>query len=149
MNLTVASIAEMKEFAAKMLAVLNENVSAVGYKKAVIVGLSGDLGSGKTTFSQCVAELLGIAENVTSPTFVIEKIYKTKDVGRFETFIHIDAYRLESGKEIETLGFKNIINAPNTLVFIEWPEKIEEVLPSDSTMVKFKFIDENTREISY
>ncbi len=59
-----------------------------------VVALKGDLGSGKTTFTQAVGELLGIKENITSPTFVIEKIYPIAYEG-YKNFIHIDAYRLQ------------------------------------------------------
>lgn len=148
MNLNLSSIDQTKEFAEKTLNTLIEKGRATEYKKAIVVGLSGDLGSGKTTFSQLVAKLLGIEENVTSPTFVIEKIYKTKNES-FKTFVHIDAYRLESGKEMDTLRFQEVLNTPNTLVFIEWPEKIQEALPGDTIKISFKFIDENTREVSY
>src|ERR1700733_3565857 len=70
--------------------------------KACVVGLYGDLGSGKTTFTQAVAKILGITEVVNSPTFVIEKIYKLEHE-RFEHLIHIDAYRLEKSSELEKL----------------------------------------------
>ncbi len=121
------------------------------YKNALVVGLSGDLGSGKTTFTQRVAGLLGVEDQITSPTFVIEKIYQTKDIS-FPQFVHIDAYRLESSKELEVLGFKNLLSglgglAPS-LIFIEWPEKVAEILHQETIMVRFKVIDETSREIS-
>ena len=92
---------------------------------ATVIGLFGDLGSGKTTFTQALARELGVTEDVTSPTFVIEKIYFLKDNQKpaenslrltktnhsenippiFEKLIHIDAYRLESGAELANLGF--------------------------------------------
>ncbi len=115
---------------------------------AVVVGLSGDLGAGKTTFSQQVAKFLGIEEVVNSPTFVIQKNYKTKN-DTFKNFVHIDAYRLEDSSEIEKLRFKELLNTPNTLIFIEWPEKISEVLPKETLLLSFLSIDENTRKISY
>lgn len=116
--------------------------------KSVVVGLSGDLGSGKTTFSQSVAQILGVTETVTSPTFVIEKVYHTKDTV-FPQLVHIDAYRLDEGRELEVLGFKELISKKGTLVFIEWPERVEDIMPSDALILKFEFIDENTRAISY
>lgn len=115
-------------------------------QKATVVGLSGDLGSGKTTFSQAVARLLGVNEIVTSPTFVIEKIYKTNN-SVFDTFVHIDAYRLESASELENLGFYDLIRSPKTLVFIEWPEKVSAILPASLINIKFEFVDENTRKV--
>jgi tRNA threonylcarbamoyladenosine biosynthesis protein TsaE len=119
-----------------------------GGDKAVVVGLSGDLGSGKTTFSQSAARILGVLETVTSPTFIIEKVYHTKDTA-FPQFIHIDAYRLDEAKELEVLGFKELLSQKGNLIFIEWPERVKEILPKDIFTIEFKFIDEHTRAISY
>ncbi len=76
-----------------------------GKKKiATVVGLYGDLGSGKTAFVQAAAEIFGVKE-ITSPTFIIERIYKTKnDV--FPTLVHVDAYRLDNGGDLKKLGFE-------------------------------------------
>lgn len=115
-------------------------------KKASVVGLFGDLGSGKTTFTQCSALFLGVAENTTSPTFVIEKRYPISYNG-FSNLIHIDAYRLDSGKELLDLGWKEMSDNPKNLIFIEWPERVAEILPKDMKKICFKFIDEKTREI--
>ncbi len=114
--------------------------------RATIVGLYGNLGAGKTTFTQCVAEILGITETVTSPTFIIEKIYKL-DHMRFSHLIHIDAYRLDSSNELLNLGWKEISENPKNLIFIEWPERVGEILPADMLKIDFKFVDESTREI--
>lgn len=116
-------------------------------KGAMIIGLSGDLGSAKTTFVKSVAEALGIKEIITSPTFIIEKIYKLDDHFHFDHLIHIDAYRMENGEELMTLGFDDLIQNPRNLILIEWPEKVNEVLPEDMKILKFTFIDEYVREI--
>lgn len=113
---------------------------------AIVVGLYGDLGSGKTTFTKFIATHLGVEETVTSPTFVIEKIYKL-DNQKFKNLIHIDAYRLESGRELESLGWKEISSNPENLILIEWPERVKEILPENITEIYFKFIDEKTREV--
>lgn len=114
---------------------------------ATVIGLSGDLGSGKTTFTQAAARILGVTETVTSPTFVIEKIYKLTGQN-FDHLIHIDAYRLEKGEELINLGWKEIIGNPKNLILLEWPEKVQNILPKDIRMLQFKFIDEMTREIT-
>lgn len=114
--------------------------------KALIVGLYGDLGSGKTAFTQAVAKCLGVKETVTSPTFVIEKIYKLKGEN-FDHLIHIDAYRLKSGDELLRLGWEEIAKNPKNIIFIEWPEKVAEILPKNIKKIYFTFIDKNTREI--
>lgn len=115
--------------------------------QATLVKLSGDLGSGKTTFTQAVAKTLGVIETVTSPTFIIEKIYKL-DHQHFSHLIHIDAYRLEKGDELAKLGFAEIAKDAKNLIFIEWPEKVADILPQQSQKISFTFIDEQTREIS-
>jgi tRNA threonylcarbamoyladenosine biosynthesis protein TsaE len=115
--------------------------------EATIVALQGDLGSGKTTFTQFVANTLHFEGAVTSPTFVIEKIYKLNNNQYFNHLIHIDAYRLESAHELETLGWKELTSDPKNLILIEWPEKVAEILPENIKKVHFKFIDETTRDI--
>jgi tRNA threonylcarbamoyladenosine biosynthesis protein TsaE len=144
---------------------------------ATVILLSGDLGAGKTTFTKAVAHELGIEEEVTSPTFVIEKRYEipllssrrrgsmseddntevqddnteTIDDNNscFKNFYHIDAYRLESGKEIEDLGLREILADTANLIFIEWPEKVASAHTHfhNPITISFKVIDETTREI--
>lgn len=116
---------------------------------AVIVGLFGDLGAGKTAFVKKCAEHFGINETIISPTFIIEKIYKlpSKAKSPWKHMIHIDAYRLESADELRHLGFEELRNDPNNLIFIEWPERILEKLPEDMKKIYFEFVDEDTRRI--
>lgn len=116
---------------------------------ASILALSGDLGSGKTAFTQGLAKALGISDAITSPTFVIEKIYQVTGSSLWKRVIHIDAYRLAGGSELMTLGFGEIIKDPYNIVIIEWPEKVSDVIPADAQTISFKFIDEEIREISY
>ena len=125
-------------------------------KAATVVGLQGNLGSGKTIFVKAVAEYLGLKQTVSSPTFVIEKIYQLSPTSgveeegqNYKYLIHIDAYRLEKGEELLTLGWKEISKDPNNLIFIEWPENVKDVLSDDVKYIDFRFIDENTREIIY
>lgn len=125
-----------------------KEISAGEKSKALIVGLYGDLGSGKTTFTQSIAKLLGIKDFVTSPTYVIEKVYNIKNP-IFDRLIHIDLYRIESAKELLHLNWKEITSDPKNLIFIEWPEKVSEILPEDHKKIKFEFISENERKIEY
>ncbi len=118
-------------------------------KKALVVGLFGDLGSGKTTFVQSVAKAFRVKKNITSPTFVIQKKYQLASNNFFENLIHIDAYRLENGGGLSNFNWKEIINDSKNIIFIEWPEKVSEILPKDMKKIYFKFIDEQTREIIY
>lgn len=117
---------------------------------ATVVALSGDLGSGKTTFTKAFAQALGISPNhITSPTFVIEKRFDVQNHFHFKRFIHIDAYRLEKPEEIMKLGWEATLSDRGNLIVIEWPENIGAALPKDAIRISFKFIDENTREIVF
>jgi tRNA threonylcarbamoyladenosine biosynthesis protein TsaE len=117
---------------------------------ATVIALSGDLGSGKTTFAKAFAFALGISpDDVTSPTFVIEKRFDIGNHAHFKKFIHIDAYRLQKHEEIERLGWRDTIKDPANLVLIEWPENIGPALPNDAIRISFRFIDEKTREIVF
>jgi tRNA threonylcarbamoyladenosine biosynthesis protein TsaE len=119
--------------------------------KATVVALSGDLGSGKTTFTKEVANILGINRSeVTSPTFVIMKTYKLKPISankNFQHLIHIDAYRLESEEELENLGWETLLQDPKNLILVEWPEMVPDCIPKTAQKIYFKFADENTRNI--
>ncbi len=96
--------------------------------EARVVGLYGNLGAGKTTFTQAIAKSLGVEETVTSPTFVIEKIYELTG-GKFTHLIHIDAYRLEKSEELLHLGWQEVTSDPKNLILIEWPERVVEIMP--------------------
>ena len=109
--------------------------------KTNVIGLYGDLGSGKTALTKSIAKHLGITEEITSPTFVIAKFYKGKD----KQLVHIDAYRLEHFSELESLGFKEWCTDPKNLIVIEWPEKVREILPPHDR-VDCLFVNETTRE---
>lgn len=98
--------------------------------KATILALRGDLGAGKTTLTKAIAKELGITETVVSPTFVIAKFYETTN-SDFAQLVHIDAYRIDSTDELQPLGWERILSMPNTLVIVEWPERIEGALPKD------------------
>lgn len=123
-----------------------EKLALSSFEEATVIGLYGDLGSGKTTFTQAIAKILGIKEDITSPTFVIEKIYSLEN-SFYHNLIHIDAYRLESTKEMNALGWENISKNPHNIIFIEWPERVLDILPERHLKINFKFVSENEREI--
>jgi tRNA threonylcarbamoyladenosine biosynthesis protein TsaE len=125
---------------------------------ATVVGLYGELGSGKTSFTQGVARAFGILETVVSPTFVIEKIYelplsKNKNEiipspcdNNFSHLIHIDAYRLEKSSELLHLGWPETIADPKNLILIEWPERVADIMPPH-IRINFRHIEKEQREI--
>ena len=141
----IATVGDTDGAARDFLAAVTRTRHAEG---AVVVGLSGDLGAGKTTFSQAVARALSITETVTSPTFVIEKIYVIQPAKNgFSRLVHIDAYRLESPTELTKLGFAFILADSGNLVLIEWPERLGTLLPSPAITLFFCHINETTRSI--
>ena len=104
------------------------------HKNALVVGLVGDLGAGKTTFMQAVAKHLGVKDKVRSPTFVIMKKYPLKNK-KHNFLFHLDAYRLKNEKELLTLGWEEIIKDKKNLVFIEWPENVSKIIPVQAEFV--------------
>lgn len=105
--------------------------------EATVVGLYGELGAGKTSFTQGVARAFGIKDHVTSPTFVLEKIYKLKG-SAYEHLVHIDAYRLSGGAEMSALGWGEVVKKSGNIIFIEWPERVIDVLPKDMIKIYFE-----------
>lgn len=119
--------------------------------QATVLALSGDLGAGKTTLTQAIAHELGITENVISPTFVIMKLYEfPKKLGELPVtkLVHIDAYRLNAYQELERLGWAELISDPQNLILIEWPERVEEIIPESAYRISLSHKNEDEREIS-
>lgn len=110
-------------------------------KNGGVVCLYGDLGAGKTTLVQGIAKGLGIKQKITSPTFVIMRQYSN--------LYHLDLYRLNSFEEIKILGVEEIWQNKNNILVIEWPEKIEKILPKNRLVIYLKLLENNTHEIMY
>jgi len=109
-------------------------------EKGDVIGLEGDLGSGKTTFAKFLAKHLGIDDNVNSPTFTILKVYQGK-----LPFYHIDVYRLEDiGYDYELEDF--IYN--EGISVIEWYPYIRGMLPETFLYLKIEVVDESTRKVT-
>ena len=142
------SIAQTHSIAKEILTNLRRNRSGT---RATVVACSGNLGSGKTSFVKGIAKALGIKERVTSPTFVIERIYKIGGVAKkrfgFSHLVHIDAYRLDDWRELAAIGFDKLIRDKGNLIIIEWGEKMKRILPKHCRHLHFKFIDEKIRSI--
>ncbi len=130
MKKTLSSEEQTKKFAESLAEEIKEKPS----DKATIIALEGDLGSGKTKFTQFFAESLGIEQRVVSPTFLIIKEYNLPK-GKYETLYHIDAYRVEE-KGLLNLGFKEIAQNPKNIVIIEWADKIRNLVPENARWLK-------------
>ena len=104
-----------------------------------VVSLTGDLGAGKTTFVQGVAEALGVAERVVSPTFTLVREYQ----GTFPVY-HFDVYRLDHLQDVLDLGFEEILDLGG-LVFIEWGDAIEALLPEAYLQIELTIPGEDSQ----
>lgn len=115
-----------------------------------ILLLQGELGSGKTTFTKGFCGYFGIEESeVRSPTFTLINVYPTnKNRQQAKQIVHIDTYRMEHEEGLIDIGVEEYLDDPNSIVIIEWPEKIEKLLKNRNTKtIEFKHIDKNEREI--
>lgn len=122
----------------KVGGVLAQEILLENNKIALVIGLEGDLGSGKTTFVQGLAKGLGIKDKVTSPTFVIMK--------RYDFFYHIDCYRIKD-KDLLELDFKEIISQSKNIIVIEWAERVKKILPKNTLWLKFEYLGKDERKI--
>lgn len=109
-----------------------------------IIGLIGDLGVGKTTFTKKLCKYFGVVENVKSPTFTYIIEYNS---GRIPIY-HFDVYRIENSEEIYEIGFEDYISEENVLVIVEWADKIIAEMPEDTIYIEIQHNGENTRSIS-
>lgn len=91
--------------------------------------LTGDLGTGKTTFVKALAQTMGIQDDVTSPTFSLMNIYKINDHNlKIKNLVHIDTYRMNKADEFKEIGAEDYISDPENISVIEWPEKIKKII---------------------
>lgn len=114
---------------------------------ATVVTLSGDLGAGKTAFVKGAARALGVTEHVTSPTFVIMKMYPLQ--GTFKRLVHIDAYRLKGEHHLKVLGWEELCADSGNLIFVEWPEQAPGAMPEHAIRIALRYTGDDEREILY
>lgn len=118
-------------------------------KNSLVIGLSGELGTGKTTFIKSFIRALGVKKKVTSPTFLILRRFKLPKGGAYKNVFHIDAYRLKESKELKEVGIKDVVSNPTNIVLVEWADKVRGVLPKEMIWLKFKHTEqENERQIT-
>lgn len=130
-----------------------------------VIGLIGDLGAGKTVFTKGLAAGLGVKNNITSPTFVLMKIYPVKSFRyrernsaksgvisrgkpRIKLLVHLDAYRLKSAQDLTAIGIDEYTNRPDAITVIEWADKIKKVLPRKTKLVTITYKN-NSRVIEF
>lgn len=136
------SSAETAKFASELAQTISPS------NRAIVIALQGDLGAGKTTFTQGFIKGLGVKQRVISPTFVIMKRFKVAKAG-FKNVYHMDAYRMKKTDSLDVLGLGEIFANPENIVLVEWPEKIKKILPKTAVWLKFEYGEkENERTIS-
>ena len=129
-------------------------------KGGKVVCLSGELGSGKTTFTQGFLKELGAKGPYTSPTFLIMKQYRLRThnakrgtldsrfmIHDLRFVYHFDAYRVDE-KDVLNLGWEEIIADKKNVVIVEWAERIEKIIPKKAIQIKFEWVNEDERRIT-
>ena len=122
-----------------------------GLRGGDVIALHGDLGSGKTTFVQGLARGLHIQAKIISPTFIILRKYEISSkyiVSSIKYFYHIDLYRIEDEKGLKGLGLEEIVNDSESIVVIEWAERMGGMLPEKRIDITFEYVDQVRRKIS-
>lgn len=99
--------------------------------------MTGDLGAGKTTFTQGFFHGLGLKKRAQSPTFIIMRRHALKK-SKFKNIFHIDAYRLKKPEHLEMLGFKELAEDPKNIILIEWAERAKKIIPKTALWLNFK-----------
>mgnify|MGYP000964291602 FL=1 len=127
------NIKELDNITKKILQHFNENK---------FFAVSGNLGAGKTTFIKTACKLLGVKEIVNSPTFALVNEYYTI---KNEPIYHFDFYRINNVNEAFDIGYEEYFFSGN-YCFVEWPEKIQQLLPENFVNINIKEINNNIRE---
>lgn len=103
---------------------------------AYIIALSGELGAGKTTFTQGFLKFFNVVDRVHSPTFVLVKHFPIPNHPLITDVYHFDCYRIEGERDLRTTGFFEAIKSRSSIVLVEWPERIQEFLPPKTLWVR-------------
>ena len=114
-----------------------EDMAARTGRGARILALTGELGAGKTAFSQFFLRALGVTGPLTSPTFVIMKTYPLSSGYGYSSACHIDCYRLAGPHELRALGFDALAKDPSVILLVEWADRVRDAIPPDAVWIGF------------
>ncbi len=132
----IFSLQEINEAALKVVEQLGNNK---------VIALHGEMGAGKTTFTNSFCKALGVIDVVSSPTFSIINVYETKNDN---TIYHLDLYRLKNEEEAINAGVEDCLYSGN-ICLVEWPDKLPTIFPEETLHINFELIDDTKRRISY
>lgn len=110
-----------------------------------IYAFYGSMGAGKTTFISAICRVLGVGDEVASPTFTIVNEYRSADG---QAVYHFDFYRIERLQEVLDIGYEEYIDSDG-ICLMEWPEKIEGLLPEDALRVSIAELPDGSREVVF
>jgi tRNA threonylcarbamoyladenosine biosynthesis protein TsaE len=110
-----------------------------------VVCMAGDLGTGKTTIARGIARGWGSLDLVTSPTFVLINEYRRADASRL---FHFDAFRLSGSVEAVDIGLLELLE-DRASILVEWPERVEEVMPDERLWINLRWLDESRRGLHF
>jgi tRNA threonylcarbamoyladenosine biosynthesis protein TsaE len=113
-------------------------------KKGDVLCLQGELGAGKTTFVQGIAQGWGSLDSVSSPTFIIVNVYRRTDGAQL---FHLDTYRLESQPEAEELDIDSMLS--EGILIVEWPERLGNLIPEERLWIKLDHIADEQRQMLF
>jgi tRNA threonylcarbamoyladenosine biosynthesis protein TsaE len=111
-----------------------------------VICLFGELGAGKTAFTQGILEALEAQKPYTSPTFVIMKEYQLRNREKINKVYHFDAYRIEAS-DLLSLGWQEILADKKNISIIEWANRVEEIMPKNAICIDFVWTGENERKL--
>ncbi|MBT3412636.1 MAG: tRNA (adenosine(37)-N6)-threonylcarbamoyltransferase complex ATPase subunit type 1 TsaE [Candidatus Jacksonbacteria bacterium] len=138
-KINISSLEDLKKYAKTLASELS---------LGDIVVLSGDLGSGKTTFVQLLAQAFDIPDKVTSPTYTYIHEYKIPQFAKESGILaHMDFYRIENEQVFHTIGTGDYLGSPHVINIIEWGEKFESLLPFVSKKIEFILEEDKTRTL--
>ncbi|MDR0825086.1 MAG: tRNA (adenosine(37)-N6)-threonylcarbamoyltransferase complex ATPase subunit type 1 TsaE [Prevotella sp.] len=135
MNIKIESLDKIDEAAIAFIEAMGDNT---------VFAFHGEMGAGKTTFIKAICENLGVSDTINSPTFAIVNEYRS-DSG--ELIYHFDFYRMNKIEEAFDFGYEDYFYS-GSLCFIEWPEKVESLLPNDTVNVDIKVLEDGSRVVT-
>lgn len=136
MEIKITSLENIHDAAREFIAAMGDNTVFAFY---------GKMGAGKTTFIKAICECLGVTDVINSPTFAIVNEYRSATE---ELIYHFDFYRIKKLEEVYDMGYEDYFYS-GALCFIEWPELVEELLPSDAVKVTIEEDEQSCRVVRF